>query len=88
MLDLENLETGLTFDDLLLVPLKSDVLPRDVSLKTRLIKDIYLNVPIVSAAMDTVTESKLAEIISGNSAKAYLPMYDKLLPPILLILRL
>ena len=51
---------GLTFDDLLLVPAKSEVLPKDVSLKTKLTKKIDLNIPIVSAAMDTVTESKLA----------------------------
>ena len=51
---------ALTFDDLLLVPGKSNVLPKDVSLKTRLTKKIELNIPIVSAAMDTVTESKLA----------------------------
>ncbi|MFA6755042.1 MAG: IMP dehydrogenase [Bacilli bacterium] len=72
MLDLENLETGLTFDDLLLVPLKSDVLPRDVSLKTRLIKDIYLNVPIVSAAMDTVTESKLAIALAREGGLGFI----------------
>lgn len=51
---------GLTFDDLLLVPAKSEVLPKDVSLKTKLTPKIDLNIPIVSAAMDTVTESKLA----------------------------
>jgi len=51
---------ALTFDDLLLVPAKSEVLPRDVSLKTKLTKKIELNIPIVSAAMDTVTEAKLA----------------------------
>jgi len=52
--------TGLTFDDVLLIPGKSNVLPKDVSLKTRLTKKIELNIPVVSAAMDTVTESKLA----------------------------
>ena len=51
---------GLTFDDVLLIPAKSEVVPRDVSLKTRLTKDVELNVPLISAAMDTVTESKLA----------------------------
>jgi len=51
---------ALTFDDLLLIPAKSEVLPKDVSLKTKLTKKIELNIPIVSAAMDTVTESKLA----------------------------
>ena len=51
---------GYTFDDLLLIPAKSEVLPKDVSLKTKLTNKIELNIPIVSAAMDTVTESKLA----------------------------
>ena len=51
---------AITFDDVLLVPAKSDVLPHEVSLKTNLTKDIVLNVPILSAAMDTVTESDLA----------------------------
>ncbi len=49
-----------TFDDVLLVPQKSTVLPRDVNLKTRLTKNIGLNIPILSAAMDTVTESDMA----------------------------
>jgi IMP dehydrogenase len=51
---------GLTFDDVLLVPAFSEILPRDVSIKTRLTKDITLNVPMLSAAMDTVTEAALA----------------------------
>ena len=51
---------AITFDDVLLVPAKSDVLPHEVSLKTNLTKDIVLNVPVLSAAMDTVTESDLA----------------------------
>ena len=51
---------GLTFDDVLLIPAKSDVLPADVSLKTRLTNKITLNIPVMSAAMDTVTESNLA----------------------------
>ena len=51
---------GLTFDDVLLVPAYSEVLPRDVSLKTRFSRNITLNIPIVTAAMDTVTESKMA----------------------------
>lgn len=53
-------EEALTFDDVLLVPGYSEVLPKDVSLKTRLTKGIELNIPLVSAAMDTVTESGLA----------------------------
>ncbi|MDD2500374.1 MAG: IMP dehydrogenase [Geobacter sp.] len=57
---LENLPEGLTFDDVLLVPAHSLVLPRDVNLSTRLSRNIALNIPLVSAAMDTVTESRAA----------------------------
>lgn len=53
-------QEGLTFDDVLLVPAKSDVLPKDVSTTTRLTRYIRLNIPLVSAAMDTVTEARLA----------------------------
>src|SRR5947209_11642363 len=55
-----NFIEGLTFDDVLLVPAFSEVLPRDVSIQTNLTKDIVLNVPMLSAAMDTVTEASLA----------------------------
>ena len=51
---------GLTFDDVLLIPAKSEVTPNMVSLKTRLAGDIYLNTPIMTSAMDTVTEAKMA----------------------------
>ena len=51
---------GLTYDDVLLIPAYSEVLPRDVSIKSQFTKNISLNVPISSAAMDTVTESKMA----------------------------
>ena len=51
---------GLTFDDVLLVPAKSEVLPKDVSLKVNLTETLRLNIPIISAGMDTVTESELA----------------------------
>ncbi|MTI46741.1 IMP dehydrogenase [Sporosalibacterium faouarense] len=51
---------GLTFDDVLLVPAKSEVLPKNVSIKTNLTKKIQLNTPIMSAGMDTVTEAKMA----------------------------
>jgi len=54
------LEKALTFDDVLLVPAHSNVMPRDVNLSTRLTREITLNIPLVSAAMDTVTEAPLA----------------------------
>lgn len=57
-------EEALTFDDVLLVPAYSSVVPRDVVLKTRLTRTIELNIPLVSAAMDTVTEARLAITIA------------------------
>ena len=54
------LGTGLTYDDVLLVPSYSEFLPNEVDLKSKFSKNINLNIPIVSAAMDTVTESKMA----------------------------
>lgn len=54
------LNTALTFDDVLLVPAKSEVLPRDVSLTARLTKMLTLNIPLLSAGMDTVTEARMA----------------------------
>ncbi|HBS03005.1 MAG TPA: IMP dehydrogenase, partial [Firmicutes bacterium] len=57
---LENIPVGLTYDDLLLIPQKSEVVPAEVSTKTYLTPTIRLNVPIVSAAMDTVTEHAMA----------------------------
>ena len=54
------IEEALTFDDVLLVPAHSTVMPKDVDLTTRVTRDIQLNVPILSAAMDTVTEAQLA----------------------------
>ncbi|MBE6530369.1 MAG: IMP dehydrogenase [Ruminococcaceae bacterium] len=54
------LKEGLTFDDVLLIPAKSEVLPADICLKTRLTNKIMLNIPLLSAAMDTVTESAMA----------------------------
>ena len=53
-------EEALTFDDVLLVPAHSTVLPHQVSLQTKVTRDITLNIPLLSAAMDTVTESRLA----------------------------
>ncbi|HCZ11909.1 MAG TPA: IMP dehydrogenase [Nitrospiraceae bacterium] len=63
MLD-DKLPIGLTFDDVLLLPAKSDVLPRDVDISTKLTRNIALNIPIISAAMDTVTEGGLAIAIA------------------------
>ena len=56
----ERIEQGLTFDDVLLVPEKSDVLPNEANLTTRLSRNITLNIPLISAAMDTVTEFRTA----------------------------
>ncbi|KGA96145.1 inosine 5'-monophosphate dehydrogenase [Alkalihalobacillus alcalophilus ATCC 27647 = CGMCC 1.3604] len=55
---------GLTFDDVLLTPAKSEILPRDVSVKTKLSDNLQLNIPIISAGMDTVTEAKMAIAIA------------------------
>lgn len=57
-------DEALTFDDVLLLPAYSEVLPKMVELKTRLTRGIELNLPIVSAAMDTVTESQMAITIA------------------------
>ena len=54
------MQEGLTFDDVLLVPAKSDILPKDVDVTTYLTKNIKLNIPIISAGMDTVTEARMA----------------------------
>ena len=54
------LREGLTFDDVLLVPVASDVLPRETDVSTRLTRTIRLNIPLLSAAMDTVTEARTA----------------------------
>ena len=69
---------ALTFDDVLLVPARSDVVPRDVSLVTRLTRSITLNVPLLSAAMDTVTESRLAIAIAQEGG---LGIVHKNMPP-------
>jgi len=59
-------EEALTFDDVLLIPAFSDVLPKEVSLATKITKDISLNIPMVSAAMDTVTEHRMAIAMAQN----------------------
>jgi IMP dehydrogenase len=61
---IQNIQEGLTYDDVLLVPAYSEVLPRDVKLKSKLTRNIEVNTPIISAAMDTVTEAKLAIAIA------------------------
>ncbi|HUJ17847.1 MAG TPA: IMP dehydrogenase [Nitrospirota bacterium] len=63
---------GLTFDDVLLLPAKSDVLPKDVDVRTQLTKRIILNIPLVSAAMDTVTEAKLAIALAQEGGLGFI----------------
>src|SRR3990172_4140960 len=63
---------GLTFDDVLLLPAKSDVLPKDVDVHTQLTRRIMLNIPLVSAAMDTVTETKLAIALAQEGGLGFI----------------
>jgi IMP dehydrogenase len=63
---------GLTFDDVLLLPAKSDILPKDVDVRTQLTKRISLNIPVVSAAMDTVTETKLAIALAQEGGLGFI----------------
>ncbi|OGG96288.1 MAG: IMP dehydrogenase [Candidatus Lambdaproteobacteria bacterium RIFOXYD2_FULL_50_16] len=72
------IEKGLTFDDLLLVPARSEVLPNQVDIRSHLTQEIELNVPIISAAMDTVTESALAIAMAQEGG---LGIIHKNLPP-------
>jgi IMP dehydrogenase len=60
----KEIRTGLTFDDVLLVPRKSSILPREANVESRLTREILLNIPLISAAMDTVTESEMAIAIA------------------------
>ena len=60
---------GLTYDDVLLIPNYSQVLPREVSIQTKFSRNITLNVPIVSAAMDTVTESHMMRLLDLGQPK-------------------
>ncbi|XCI74648.1 MAG: IMP dehydrogenase [Flavobacteriales bacterium] len=66
------LKEALTFDDVLLIPSRSEVTPSEVSLKTALTPDIVLNVPVVSAAMDTVTESSLATAMAREGGLGFI----------------
>jgi IMP dehydrogenase len=72
------MQKALTFDDVLLVPAHSTVLPRDVRLQTRLTRNVTLNMPLVSAAMDTVTESRLAIALAQEGG---IGIVHKNLPP-------
>ena len=62
---------GLTFDDVLLIPAYSEVLPKTVELKTKFSRNIELNVPFVTAAMDTVTESQMAIAIARETCREW-----------------
>ncbi len=72
------LQEGLTFDDVLLAPSRSEVMPRDVNLETKLTRNIKLQIPIISAAMDTVTESGLAIAIAREGG---IGIVHRALPP-------
>lgn len=62
---------GLTYDDVLLVPAFSEVLPREVNISTQFTRNLRINVPIVSAAMDTVTESRMAIAMAQEEVLEY-----------------
>ena len=68
------LQKALTFDDVLLVPAYSDILPKDTSLVTRLSRNITLNIPLLSAAMDTVTEGRLAIAMAQEGGIGIIPV--------------
>ena len=67
---------GLTFDDVLLIPAYSEMLPKDVSVKSKFSQNIPLNIPIVSAAMDTVTESKMAIAMAQERNSTFINWMD------------
>src|SRR6201998_699 len=68
----ESIQEGLTFDDVLLVPARSDVIPAETDTRTMLTRGIHLNIPIVSAAMDTVTESHLAIALAQQGGVGFI----------------
>src|SRR5574337_1794946 len=69
---------GLTFDDVLLIPAKSEVLPRDVDVRTHLTRRLTINIPVVSAAMDTVTEARMAIALAREGG---IGMIHRAIPP-------
>jgi IMP dehydrogenase len=77
-MNMMDVQFGYTFDDLLLVPAHSEVLPAEVDVKTRLSRNIVLNIPIVSAAMDTVTESETAITMARQGGLGFI---HKNIPP-------
>ncbi len=72
MLNRDDLKLALTFDDVLLLPAESDVLPKSVETATRLTRNISINVPIVSAAMDTVTEARMAIAMAASGGLGFI----------------
>src|ERR1700689_3058876 len=68
----ESIKEGLTFDDVLLVPSRSDVIPAETDTRTMLTRGIHLNIPIVSSAMDTVTESHLAIALAQQGGVGFI----------------
>src|SRR5512135_1556563 len=72
MLDRDDLRLALTFDDVLLLPAESDVLPKSVETATRLTRNISINIPIVSAAMDTVTEARMAIAMAASGGLGFI----------------
>ncbi len=74
----ENVPSGLTFDDVLLIPAKSDVVPKEVDVSTYLSRNIALNIPIVSSAMDTVTEAAMAIAIAREGGIGFI---HRAMPP-------
>ena len=65
---------GLTFDDVLLVPARSEVLPKDVDLSIQLTPKIRLNIPVMSAAMDTVTDARMAIAMAREGGLGIIPV--------------